>query len=123
MSPASKAILLIAPDLDERRLLMAELREAGYEVLPAPNADYAIRAILLKLIVPSLVLWDEHGSPSATPAERECLSRLTPNVLWMVIESAISTGWREPLGHPAAKVLRRPVRIGQIVEAVRKMIG
>jgi CheY-like chemotaxis protein len=122
MSPASKDILLIAPDLDERRLLLAELREAGYEVLPAPNADYAIRAILLKLTLPSLVLWDEHGGPSTTPADRQRLSSLTPNVPWMVIESAIAPGRQQPLGHPAATVLQRPIRIGQIVEAVRAVV-
>ncbi len=122
-SPLAKNILLIAPDLDERRLLLAELQEAGYEVLPAPSADYASRAILLQLTAPSLVLWDEHGEPSTTPAERQRLSSLTPNVPWMVIESAIPEGRREPLGRPLAKVLRRPIRIGQIVEAVRAVIG
>ncbi len=122
MSPASKDILLISPDLDERRLLLAELREAGYEVLPAPGADYAIRAILLKLTRPSLVLWDEHGELPTTPAERQRLSSLTPHVPWIVIESAIPAGQRERLGQPLAKVLRRPIRIGQIVEAVRAVI-
>ena len=29
-------VLLVAADLDERRLLLAELRELGYEVLPLP---------------------------------------------------------------------------------------
>ena len=114
---------MIAPDLDERRLLLAELREAGYEVLPAPSAAHAIRAILLKRTLPSLVLWDEHGEPSTTPAEKEHLSSLTPNVPWMVIESALPAARCEPLGRPLAKVLRRPVRIGQIVEAVRAVVS
>ena len=73
-SPPSQQILLIVPDLDERRLLLAELREAGYEVLPAPNADYAIRAVLHQLILPSLVLWDEHGEQPTMPEERQRLS-------------------------------------------------
>jgi CheY-like chemotaxis protein len=122
LSPPSQDILLIAPDLDERRLLLAALREAGYAVLPAPSADYAIRAILLQLTLPSLVLWDEHGERSTTPAKRHRLSSLTPNVPWMVIESAIPAGQREPLGQALGKVLRRPIRIGQVVEAVRTVI-
>jgi hypothetical protein len=122
-SPLSKAILLIAPDLEERRLLLAELRDAGYEVLPAPDADYATRAMLLQLIQPSLVLWDEPGEPSTTSTERRRLSSLTSNVPWIVIEPAIPTGPREPVGGPTSKVLRRPVRIGQIVEAVQAVIG
>ena len=120
---ASKSILLIASDLDERRLLLAELREAGYEVLPAPDADYAIRAMLLKLVRPSLVLWDKHGQPSTTPEQEQHLSNLTLNVPWMVVESAIPPGGAEPLGRPATTVLRRPIRIGEVVEAVRKVIA
>ena len=118
-SPPPKVILLVAPDLDERRLLLAELQEAGYEVLPAPNADYAIRAILLERILPSLILWDEHGEPSTTRVDRQRLASLTPDVPWMVIESAVPTDQQQPLRRPAARVLRRPISIGQIVEAVR----
>jgi hypothetical protein len=57
-----------------------------------------------------------------TPEKRQRLSSLTPNVPWMVIEGVIPTGRREPLGPPVAKVLRRPIRIGQIVDAVRTII-
>ncbi len=123
MTLKSKTILLLAADLDERRLLLADLRENGYDVLPALSADYAIRAILLKLVRPSLVLWDEHGEPSVTPAEIERLSSLTPDVPWIVIESAIPTGRREPPGRPIVRVLRRPISIGQIVAAVRGAIS
>jgi hypothetical protein len=113
---------LIAPDFDERKLLLAELREAGYEVLPAPDADYAIRAMLLKLILPSLVLWDEQGGRATTPAERDHVSRLAPDVPWLVIENAIPTCRQQPLRQPLARVLRRPLRIGQVVEAMRSLI-
>jgi DNA-binding NtrC family response regulator len=120
---ASKSILLIASDLDERRLLLAELREAGYEVLPTPDVGYAIRVILAKLVRPSLVLWDKHGQPSTTPEQEQHLSNLTPNVPWMVVESAIPPSGPEPPSRPATTVLRRPIRIGEVVEAVRRVVG
>jgi hypothetical protein len=41
--------LLVAADLDERPLLLAELLEAGYEVTPIPGLSYALHALPIEV--------------------------------------------------------------------------
>jgi DNA-binding response OmpR family regulator len=115
-----QALLLIAADLEERRLLYAELLEAGYEVLPLPGLVYAVRAILMRRVTPSLVLLDIHGDPRATPAAVQQLLNLVPKVPLILVVSALDSTCWEPLRARATELLRRPVSIGEVIAAVRR---
>jgi len=112
-------LLLIAADFDERRLLFAELREAGYEVMAVAGLVDAVRALVLKVVAPPLIVWDLQGDQHATPAEGEMLLQLGAGAATIVIVGATDyAGW-ESLRPRLAALLKRPLTIGQIVDAVR----
>ena len=119
-SVSQNQLLLIAADLEERRLLLAELLEAGHDVLPLPGLVSAVRAILMRLVTPSLILLDAHGDERATPANVEELLGLMPEVPLILVVSAINSSRWEPLRPRLAELLRRPIRVGEVVAAVNR---
>jgi hypothetical protein len=62
------ALLLAAADLEERRLLLAELLEAGYQVAPVPGLEFAVRAMLGRSVRPSAILLDAVRQTVPRPA-------------------------------------------------------
>jgi hypothetical protein len=118
----TRDLLLIAADLEERRLLLAELLEAGYQVLPLPGLAYAIRPLRLKLLTPPLMLVDIQGDQHATPRDVERLLAAAPGVPLILVVGAIDNAIWEPLRPRLAALMRRPISIGQIVDAVRARV-
>ncbi len=115
-------LLLIAADDEERRLLFAELREAGYAVLPVPGLGYALRMLSLRAVAPSLILLDAHDDAFAIPVHVDKLTALAGGAPVILIVSAIGMAEWEPLRAKVAALLARPIRIGEIVGVVRKIL-
>lgn len=111
-------LLLIAADMEERRLLMAELLEAGYPVLALPGVGYAFRSLRLGLVAPLLVLVDVQGDEHAKPRDVERLLAAAPDVPLILVVGAVNSDQWESLRPRLAALLTRPISIGQIVEAV-----
>jgi hypothetical protein len=118
---AKHPLLLVAADLEERRLLYAQLLEAGCQVLPLPGLVYAVRAILMRLVTPSLILLDTHDDGRATPANVEKLLSLMPKTPLILIVGALDNSRWEPLRRRVTQLLRRPVSVGEVVAAVQRM--
>ncbi len=113
-------LLLIAADDEERRLLFAELREAGYAVLPVPGLGYALRKLSLRAVAPPLILLDAHDDPFAIPIHVVRLISLAGRAPLILVVGAIGLARWEPLRPKVAALLSRPIRIGEIVAVVRK---
>jgi DNA-binding response OmpR family regulator len=119
--PPLHDVLLSSADLKERRLLFAELLEAGYEVMPVESIVDAIRALLLGVVKPPLILLDVHGDPQATPEQVEHLLAASAGVPLVLIVGALDRELWKPLYSRVAALLRRPITIGQIVATVRQI--
>lgn len=115
-------LLLAAADWQSRALTLAELQEAGYEVMAVPGVRYAARALIRRLVAPPLILVDTHGDPDATPGHVEGLQELAPGVPLILIAGAYDWAAWEPLRPHLAALLRRPVTVGEIVAAVRRVL-
>jgi DNA-binding NtrC family response regulator len=114
-------VLLASADLEERRLLYAELREAGYEVMPVEGIRDAVRALLLGVVRPPLVVLDLHGGPQATHKGVDDLLALLRDVPLILIVGRIGSEIWEPLRPRVAALLRRPIHVGEIVDVVRRI--
>ncbi len=60
-------LLLVAADGHARALLLAELQEAGYNVVALPSLEVALAALATGRVRPALVVLDTQGDPSADP--------------------------------------------------------
>ena len=112
-------VLLIMPDQWPRALLRAELRERGYDALGAPGlpaalaypvsvtgrgpvglvlVDHAALAPSVELLAPLL---ERHGHPVAV---------------------LLASGTRSPPGDAWTRVLRRPLTIASVADAVASLL-
>jgi response regulator RpfG family c-di-GMP phosphodiesterase len=125
MGPTSfdRDLLLIAADLNERRLLYGELLEAGYDVLPASGFAVALGLLLEHSVVPRLILLDVQGDEHATPHSVEHLAAQIPDARLLVLVGAIDRALWEPLEGRVAALLHRPITIGRIVEKVKEFLS
>ena len=89
-------LLLIAADLEERRLLFAELLEAGYKALSLPGAMHALVWLRSARAAPPLIVLDVFGDEQATPAFVESLRQLCAGsqLCWLSARSSGSNGSR-----------------------------
>ncbi len=113
-------LLLVAADLEERRLLLAELREEGHEVVPVPGLLPALQALTLGLAAPRLILVDTRDDEYATPEHIDELLQLSPEVPVVVLVSAIGSENWKPLESRLLAPLRRPIRCGEVADVVRR---
>jgi hypothetical protein len=105
-------VFVIGEDWTLRSLVRAELREHGVEALGMETPEEAARAAAAGT-VPSAVVLDATslgGEPAALPF----LARSVP-VLVVTSPGAPAPAW-------AAAVLRRPVRVGEIVAGVENLL-
>lgn len=116
-------LLLVAADLAERRLLFAELLEAGYEVLPVAGLLPAVQGMFLRPVAPPLILVDTYSDEYATPEHIEELLQLVPGVSVVLLIGAIGGATWKPLERRLTAVLHRPIRIGEVVDVVRRTRG
>jgi DNA-binding NtrC family response regulator len=120
-SPEGRDVLLIAADFHERRLLYGELLEAGYNVVPVAGVAIALGHLLQKSVEPRLILLDVRNDQEATPKSVQYLSALVSAPFIVVVGTVDRELWTaiEP---SVAAFLARPITIGQIVEAVKRML-
>jgi DNA-binding NtrC family response regulator len=116
-------VLLVAADREKRSLLLAELQEAGFDVVSMPGLRYALRALFPQRVRPRLILLDEDGDPDATPGYVEQIPRLVPGVPLLVIAGAFGMAAWQPMQDRDVEILRRPLTVGNVVEAVRRRLG
>lgn len=112
------SVLLIAGDLNVRRFLYAELREAGYDVTPLPGLAGALQTALPERVGPAAIVIDVSGDPDATPEAVEALRARARGAPLVVIAGALGAASWAALPQPVT-VLRRPVTIGEVVEALQ----
>jgi DNA-binding NtrC family response regulator len=112
-------VLLIAADLNERRLVYGELLEAGYDVLPLPGMAAALGTLLQHSVAPRLVLVDVQGDEHATPQSVRQLLALAPGVPSIVLVGAINRAVWQPIESQVTALLARPITVGKIVETVQ----
>src|SRR6186997_2493337 len=95
-------VLLVAPDLNERRMILAELVEAGYRVLAVeawPPRPWPR---------PGAVVIDVHGLPDPRAVLDE-LGLLLPPERVIVLTGTLSPGAREVHEVGPFQVLARPI--------------
>ena len=108
------SVFVIAQDWTLRAGVRAELRESSIEALGMETVGEAARRIA------------EGGTPSAIVLEAgaaehalAALDRLAPQVPLIVVASRTETS---PLPEKAAAVFYRPVRVGEIVACVERLL-
>ena len=116
-------LLLSAADWQSRTMLLAELREASYEVMAVPGLRYAMRALIQRLVEPPLIVLDVFGDEEATPKRMESLLNLAPGVPLILITGTYHSADWEPLRPRVQALLRRPLSIGEIVNLVQRTIS
>lgn len=104
-------VFVIARDWKLRAMVRAELREKGITALGMQNASEAGERIASGTVPSAVVLeGEEAGAPG--------LAALARQVPFVVVASGLdSAPWP-----PAAKLLRRPVRVGEIVSATLDLL-
>jgi CheY-like chemotaxis protein len=121
-NPEQRHILLIAADMNERRLLYGQLLESGYDVLPLPGMVRALAALLPHSIQPRLILLDVQGDEAATPQSVEYLKSLAPDIPLIAIVGSIDRELWQPLETGVATLLHRPITVARIVAAVEQIL-
>jgi len=116
-------ILLSSADWQSRALILAELQERGYEVMAVPGVRYAINAALKGLINPPLLIIDVYGDKSATPEEVRGLLTLFRDRPAILLTPALNQARWEPLRPHVTRYLRRPIRIGDVIDAVQALLA
>jgi hypothetical protein len=106
-------VFVIARDWKLRAAVRAELLEAGIRALGMEEVDDAGRAIAAGQM-PSAIILEAVAALTGSSAMQDLVASV-PTVLVASRTEAI------PLP-PVAAVLYRPVRIGEIVESVRKLL-
>ncbi len=115
-------LLLIAADLEERRLLFAELLEAGYTVLPLSSLIYAIRLMRAGTIATSLILLVAYGDDGTIAARVEDLLRLASGSRLILVVGSIESERWETWRNRVAALLYRPISVGEIVDVVHAVL-
>jgi AmiR/NasT family two-component response regulator len=104
-------VVVISPEWTLRTMVRAELREAGIKTLGMEGANDLAEALALG-VSPSVVVLD--GVELENPAARQALENLPRNVAVLVVDSRITPAPTLP----SAEVLRRPIRVQDIVSHV-----
>jgi DNA-binding NtrC family response regulator len=115
-------VLLVAAERKQRSLLLAELQEAGYDVVSMPGLRYALRALHPRRVEPRLILVDEEGDPDATPGYVEQIPGLVPGTPLLLVAGAFGMAAWQPLRDRNVEILNRPLTVGNVVDAVRRRL-
>jgi DNA-binding response OmpR family regulator len=116
-------ILLIAPDWQFRALVRAQLIEEGYAVKALPSLEVALADLACGSARPRLAILDVSGLAIDAGALTD-LWRLTGEASFILCGGILSRAAldRENLP-PKAQVLLRPLRVGDLVKEVRKVLA
>lgn len=113
-------ILLISGDWRTRAFLLAELQEAGYEVVALPSVDIALSALASGRLSPRLVLLDTQPAVTRTQAE-QLLYLLEEGVPVVLVVGAYEVRIFAPLRDRVTAFLTRPLRVEEVVHHVRRL--
>ena len=114
-------LLLIAAQWQARTLLLAELQEAGYEVTALPGLRVALPALVAGRVRPALVVLDVADDPEAHPQRVQQMLRLLEGVPVVLLVGVYQATAFSPLQGKVAAWLTRPLRVGSIVAAIRRL--
>jgi DNA-binding response OmpR family regulator len=115
-------ILLIAAEWRLRALLRAQLVEEGFEVQIWPSLDTALAYLLRGGAPPQAIVLDAE-SVEVVPQKMSDLWHLAGTVPLLLCVGASSRSILDQEGLPPAIVLMRPLRIGDLVQEVRKAVS
>jgi DNA-binding NtrC family response regulator len=116
-------LLLISADMHTRALLLAELQEAGHNVVALPSLEVALAALATGRVNPALVLLDTQGDPRADlRGVGQLLNFLEEDVPLVLIVGAYDAHALAPLRARVAAWLPRPLRIADILTTVRRLL-
>lgn len=117
-------VLLVATPWQSRAYILAELQERGYEVRALPGIRHAIGYLVrCPHVHPALVILDSLDDPDLTPQAVEDLRALTGRVPWVIVLSALQRGALTSLvERPHVHLLVRPVRVGDIISLVTRLV-
>lgn len=116
-------ILLIAADGRSRSFLLAELQEAGCDVVALPSLEVALAALATGRVRPALVVLDTQGDPRADPRGiGQLLNFLEEDVPLVLVVGAYDARALAPLRARAVAWLSRPLRVGDVVATVRQWL-
>lgn len=113
---STPVVFVISPDWTLRTMVRAELREAGVEALGMEGIRDMVEA-LHRGITPAMIVID--GVELEKPVTRETLEEMSRNIPVLVVDSRITPA---PV-LSSAEVLRRPVRVHDIVSRVLMKLG
>ena len=115
---AVKEIIVVGADWRFRALVRAELRECGYAALGWKTLEEAQAAFAGCSQFPAALVFDATGhEPAAVQGQLTALATRLPVIL---VLGAAEPAFTLPAG---IRLLRRPVRIDQIVQAVASTVG
>lgn len=116
-----KRILVVEDELLIRLMVSEELREAGFDVIEAFNAEEAL-AVLNSAVQVDLVFSDVRMPGSLDGLGLLAFVRSTFPALPVIISSGHLAS-KHGLDSGAAQVLTKPYRLEAVVEAVRDELG
>lgn len=113
-------VLIVSKDWALRAGVRAELREAGLDARGMDSLAEVGEA-LARGAAPAAIVLD--AALEATPVERAAVANLARHASVLVVASHVDPGaspadWMSS----AAEILYRPVRVGEIVARVRKLV-
>lgn len=114
MSP--RVVFVISPEWTLRTMVRAELREAGVEALGMEGIRDMVEA-LHRGIVPAMIVID--GIELEKPITRETIEDIARNTPTLIVDSRLTPA---PVASNT-EVLRRPVRVQDIVSRVLTRLG
>lgn len=118
----AQQVLLVAAEWRARALLLAELQEAGYEVVALPGLRLVVSALATHRAQPLAAALDVTGDPHASPEGVEQVLELLGDTPVVLLVGAYQAATYAPLEPRVARWLVRPVRVERIVEAVRELV-
>ncbi|HEY76770.1 MAG TPA: hypothetical protein G4O00_11430 [Thermoflexia bacterium] len=114
-------ILLIAAEWRTRALLLAELEEAGYDVVALPGVRWALVALAGGRLTPALVVLDVTGDAEARPDQVHRLLRMLGDTPVVLLVGAYDARTFASLRDQVAAWISRPLYLARVVDAVRHL--
>jgi DNA-binding NtrC family response regulator len=121
--PIERELLLIAADWQSRTLVLAELEEAGRDVMSLPGIRFGLKVAAAGRVQPSLLVIDSHDDPDATPEGIASLLALFQGVPAILIAGAFDYESLQALQPQVLGLLKRPVAIREIKANIEQALS
>lgn len=114
-------IVVVEPEWPLRSYLQAELQECGYEVTVQPHPREATQFLSRWRLHPTLFLIDLASGNFSSQDVLDLLNRYPNTSLLFLVRPFLTVA--TPLQERAHRILRRPVSIGDLLEAVSELLS